>query len=168
MYSPETSAATVSPTRRRFLGRLTVILGALAAAVVSIPAIGFVIAPARRRAPNDWRRVGPLSRFPLGETVAVRLDDATRPWSGDASRVAAWVRRTGRESFVAFSANCTHLGCPVRWVADAKLFLCPCHGGVYDESGLVQAGPPPQPLARYEVTTEGGDLLIRAASLPLA
>jgi len=168
MHSPDTPSATDSPSRRRFLARVSATLGALAAALVAVPAIGFVIAPARRRMPNEWRRVGPVSRFRLGETVAVRLDDATRPWSGDASRVAAWVRRTGPESFVAFSANCTHLGCPVRWVADAKLFLCPCHGGVYDASGLVQAGPPPRPLARYDVTTEGGDLLIRVASLPLA
>lgn len=168
MHSRDALPDASSPARRRFLARLTTTLGALAAALVTVPAIGFVIAPARRRAPNGWRRVGAISRFPIGQTIAVRLDDATRPWSGDASRGAAWVRRTGAESFVAFSANCTHLGCPVRWVADAELFLCPCHGGVYDASGLVQAGPPPRPLARYDVMTEDGDLLIRTTSLPLA
>jgi menaquinol-cytochrome c reductase iron-sulfur subunit len=25
---------------------------------------------------------------------------------------------------VAFSINCTHLGCPVRWLPDANLFMC--------------------------------------------
>jgi len=35
------------------------------------------------------------------------------------------------EHFTAFAVNCTHLACPVNWQAQAQLFLCPCHGGVF-------------------------------------
>src|SRR3712207_8271662 len=40
----------------------------------------------------------------------------------------------------AFAVNCTHLGCPVRWIQDASLFLCPCHGGVFYSDGRVAGG----------------------------
>jgi hypothetical protein len=42
-----------------------------------------------------------------------------------------------------------HLGCPVRFVAAAQRFICPCHGGVYDFRGMVAGGPPVRPLDRF-------------------
>lgn len=41
---------------------------------------------------------------------------------------------------------CTHLGCIPSWNAGKKEFLCACHGGVFDSSGLVVTAPPPRPL----------------------
>ena len=76
-------------------------------------------------------------------------DASPLPWAGVTARTAAWLRRDDAEHFTAFTVHCTHLGCPVRWVADAKLFLCPCHGGVYYADGTVSAGPPPKPLPQY-------------------
>ena len=46
-------------------------------------------------------------------------------------------------------SRCAHLGCPVRWVAAAERFICPCHGGVYDLLGRRVGGPPPRPLDRF-------------------
>jgi menaquinol-cytochrome c reductase iron-sulfur subunit len=39
----------------------------------------------------------------------------------------------------------------VNWRPGAELFLCPCHGGVYYADGTVAGGPPPRPLARFNV-----------------
>jgi menaquinol-cytochrome c reductase iron-sulfur subunit len=39
----------------------------------------------------------------------------------------------------------------VNWRAEAKLFLCPCHGGVYYADGTVAGGPPPRPLVKYNI-----------------
>ena len=72
-----------------------------------------------------------------------------------------------RGEFIAFSAHCTHLGCPVRWLPDAQLFMCPCHGGVYYQDGAVAAGPPPMPLVRYEVRVENGEVRIKTAPIPI-
>ena len=47
--------------------------------------------------------------------------------------------------WVALSSRCMHLGCPVRFVAAAARFICPCHGGVYDFRGMVAGGPPVRP-----------------------
>src|SRR5260221_422665 len=78
-------------------------------------------------------------------------DPAPLTWTGVAANTAAWLRRDGQTDFVAFSVYCSHLGCPVDWLSDANLFLCPCHGGVYYKDGSVAAGPPPQPLTKYPV-----------------
>ena len=50
------------------------------------------------------------------------------------------------------------MGCPVRWLQDAELFMCPCHGGVYYEDGTVAAGPPPKPLVRLRVRVANGQV----------
>ena len=68
------------------------------------------------------------------------------------------MRRTGDQTFTAFAVNCTHLGCPVRWLQDAQLFMCPCHGGVYYGDGRVAGGPPPRPLFQYPVRVQGGEV----------
>lgn len=51
------------------------------------------------------------------------------------------VTRT-EQGFRAYSSTCPHLGCRVHWEADKKRFLCPCHNGVFDESGAAISGPP--------------------------
>ena len=55
------------------------------------------------------------------------------------------------------SNSCAHLGCPVRWFPEKKLYLCPCHGGLYDINGEHMAGPPPHGLWRYafRISEEG-------------
>ena len=55
----------------------------------------------------------------------------------------------------------------MRWVQEAKLFMCPCHGGVYYEDGEVAAGPPPEALARYDVRVVDGNVEIETAAIPL-
>ena len=84
-----------------------------------------------------------------------------------ADLTAAWLRRTDASEFVAFAVNCTHLGCPVKWLTDASLFMCPCHGGVYYKDGSVAAGPPPRPLPQYPVRVRNGQVEILASPLPL-
>ena len=56
------------------------------------------------------------------------------------------------------SNSCAHLGCPVRWFPDQQLYLCPCHGGLYDINGGWVGGPPPRGMYRYtdaEVREDG-------------
>jgi menaquinol-cytochrome c reductase iron-sulfur subunit len=136
--------------------------------MAGIPVLGFVLAPLVRPAPSRWRPVGSVDTFPIGQTVKVDFSDPSPlPWSGITARTAAWLRRVGENEFIAFSINCRHLGCPVRWVEGAKLFMCPCHGGVYYEDGSVAAGPPPEPLARYAVRVNAGQVEIETSPIPL-
>jgi cytochrome b6-f complex iron-sulfur subunit len=55
------------------------------------------------------------------------------------------------------SAVCTHMGCTPRWVAEQKVWECPCHGSIFDDKGAVVHGPAPDPLPWYEtrIATDG-------------
>jgi Rieske Fe-S protein len=60
---------------------------------------------------------------------------------------------------VAFSQLCTHLSCPVIPKVAEGVFLCPCHHGYFDlRTGRNIAGPPPRPLPRVLLRTEGDDV----------
>jgi quinol---cytochrome c reductase iron-sulfur subunit, bacillus type len=158
----------VPSSRRRFLGRLSFALSGAIGAVATLPVIGFLLSPLLRKSPRVWRPVGKVDQFTIGKTVDVVFEDASPlPWAGVTARSAAWLRRDSAEEFTAFSVHCTHLGCPVRWVADAQLFLCPCHGGVYYPDGTVSAGPPPRPLPRYPVRVRGGQVEILTTPIPI-
>ncbi|MEM8609479.1 MAG: Rieske 2Fe-2S domain-containing protein [Myxococcota bacterium] len=155
------------PSRRRMLSRLSLALGALSGAVLGIPVVGFVVGPFTKRIQEVWRDVGSLREFEVGKTVKVQYEDPSPlPWAGVTANTAAWLRRDGDEEFTAFSVNCTHLGCPVRWIASADLFMCPCHGGVYYDDGTVAGGPPPRPLPRYPVRVHNGLVQIRTSPIP--
>lgn len=158
----------LSPERRRFMGRLSIVLSGLAAAIVGIPVVGFVLGPLLVTEPDAWRSVGPVETFKRGETVKVSfLDPSPVRWAGVTAMTAAWLRRLDSGGFVAFAVNCSHLGCPVRWLAKANLFMCPCHGGVYYADGEVAAGPPPRRLFNYPVRVRDGQVEILASAVPI-
>ncbi len=160
-----------SPERREFLTRLSIGLSAVIGAVIGLPIVGFLLAPLFQRPEEAWRPVEPasdLEAFRIGETVQVTiLDPSPLAWAGLAARTSVWLRREAPREFKAFAVNCTHLGCPVRWLADARLFMCPCHGGVFYEDGRVAAGPPQEPLVQYPVRVQDGVVQILAGASPL-
>ncbi len=155
--------------RRRLLTRLSLGLSALAAAVVSVPILSYLLSPLIKPAPQVWRDLGPVDRYTVGDTVEVSVEEpSSMPWAGQTARTAAWVRRTSDIGFTVFAVNCTHLGCPVNWLASADLFLCPCHGGVFYSDGRVAGGPPPRALFQYEARVLNGHLQIKTRPLPVA
>jgi len=157
----------MSATRRQFLTKVGVVLGGLSGAVLVGPVIGFLIAPLFRKPPEIWRSVGSVSNFKVGETVEVTFEEASPlPWSGTTARAAAWLRRNGEQDFTVFTVQCTHLGCPVSWLPGAKLFMCPCHGGVYYPDGRVAAGPPPEALPVYPVRVRAGQVELMVSAIP--
>jgi menaquinol-cytochrome c reductase iron-sulfur subunit len=161
----EADARLVS--RRRFLERLSLGLSGILGAAIGVPIVGFLVAPLLRKVPDQWQSVGPIDNFKVGETVQITLrDPSPLPWAGVTARAAAWLRRETQQDFVCFAVNCTHLGCPVRWLPDASLFMCPCHGGVFYHDGNVAAGPPPRPLTQYSVRVRGGQVEVLA--IPVA
>lgn len=154
--------------RRKFLTRLCIWSGALAAGVVSIPFFGALLDPLLHKKTPQWRKVGSVHQFAVGSTSLVVFTNADpKPYGGVTEKTAAWLRRETEDRFIAFSVNCTHLGCPVRWEESASLFMCPCHGGVYHKDGSVAAGPPPRPLQQYAARINGQDVEVKTAPVPL-
>jgi Rieske Fe-S protein len=137
--------------------------GAVAAAAFTLPALAFALAPVFKTQQTAWQAIGPPDDFPAtqpGEPVIYEAKVITIvPGIGEAGKSLAYVRARSPaldtepedqyNHWIALSDRCMHLGCPVRWVAPAQRFVCPCHGGVYDIRGLVTGGPPPRPLDRF-------------------
>lgn len=170
---PETIGDSVPPSavsgRRAFLEVVGLAAGALAAALAAVPVIGFVLGPMFGPRRTAWRTLGSVADFPVGQTVSVHFAAVSEEsWAGVSARTAAWLRHEAGDRFVAFSVNCTHLGCPVRWEPGANLFMCPCHGGVYYANGDVAGGPPPGPLHRYPVRLRDGQVEVLAEPIPIA
>jgi len=154
--------------RRNFLIRISMGIAGIAVTATALPVVSAFLAPLLNKKEEQWRNVGALADFEVGQTKLVRFEDADpESWNGADARTAAWIRRNATNNFTAFSANCTHLGCPVRWEADAELFMCPCHGGVYYKDGTVASGPPPKSLPQYPVRVYHDQVQIKTAPLPI-
>jgi menaquinol-cytochrome c reductase iron-sulfur subunit len=155
-------------TRRRFMVGSAHAAGAIAASAIALPVLGFAIAPVFHRARASWQEIGPLSRFTDSTYVPVTI--TIEPGVGEAGRSLAYVRRRNPsldgpaedryDHVIAISSRCVHVGCPVRFVAAAGSFVCPCHGGVYDLRGLRIGGPPPRPLDRFYTMIRDGQVLL--------
>ena len=156
-----------SSSRRGFLFKLGLGLNALGAVLVGIPVVGYILAPARKVSAQTWIKLGMVTTYPEGETRLAIYDNPFRvPWDGATAKVACWVRRITADQFQVFAINCAHLGCPVRWFPQSRLFMCPCHGGAYYEDGTRASGPPPRGLYEYEYQVREGQLWVRGGQLP--
>lgn len=159
---------TTNLDRRQFLVRLSLLAGSIPAALVAVPVLSALLGPLLGRQKQAWRKVADLVDIPVGETKLITYVNADPlPWAGVTAKSAAWLMRESEDKFVAFSAHCSHLGCPVRWEKEAQLFMCPCHGGVYYKDGTVASGPPPKPLTKIQVRINRGDIEIKTAPVPI-
>ncbi|HEX7708503.1 MAG TPA: ubiquinol-cytochrome c reductase iron-sulfur subunit [Thermoanaerobaculia bacterium] len=61
------------------------------------------------------------------------------------------VIRAADDKFHAYAATCTHLDCIVGYQKEHNRIWCNCHAGAYDMQGRNISGPPPRPLAPYQV-----------------
>lgn len=155
-------------TRRKFLNRACIGLAGAAGLVVAVPILSYLLSPLIQPTKQTWQKLGKVDHFKTGDTVEVSIEDPSSvAWAGATSKTAVWVRRESEKQFIVFSVNCTHLGCPVNWLPDAKIFLCPCHGGVYYANGDVAGGPPPRPLFRYQVRIHNGEVQALTRPLPI-
>jgi Rieske Fe-S protein len=173
---PPSAAAEPAPnpnsaghSRRAFLFKLSLLLNGAVGAVLAVPIIGYLLGPALTKKSNEnaWIDIGPVANFPEGETRLVNFrTPITTSWDGQTGDIPCWVRRISGNKFQVFAINCAHLGCPVRWFAESKLFLCPCHGGAYYEDGSRASGPPERGLFEYQHKIASDRLVIYAGKMP--
>jgi rieske iron-sulfur protein len=68
-------------------------------------------------------------------------------------------RARAADGVVAYSAICTHQGCPVNmWSKERNAFVCSCHASIYDPRNAAEVidGPSPRPLAALGLKLEDG------------
>jgi Rieske Fe-S protein len=164
----ETATSVVRAPRRTFFEWLTYGVGAIAAAAVGLPFVGYLAGV--RKSPILWVPLGKVSDFPANETRLVRFDNPIRqPWDGIVAHTGVYVRQqgtSGPDQFLVLAMNCAHLGCPVSWFPQSGLYMCPCHGGVYYANGERASGPPPRGLFRCVWRIRDGELEVQAPHYP--
>ena len=171
--------------RSKFLEGATLGLGGVIGVVVTVPAVGFAVLPGFLKQKKHEVDLGPLTDFEENKwKVVTFLQD---PSEGEISRRTAYIRNNGllngTPSFTVISNRCAHLGCPVQpggplFTKEEKTvktangevqvtpmlpaagFICPCHGGSYDQEGNRIAGPPVRGLDRYEFSIVNGRLIL--------
>ena len=147
----------IDGARRAALAKILAGLGlALSYGLLGAYAVAYLFPPrSRRRAARLF--IGRLDDFPAG---------SARPFVDQKGRALLVMARDGR--LEAFDTRCPHLGCRVHWEGEAGRFLCPCHQGMFDPSGVAVAGPPAaagQSLTRVplEVDAASGTVFLAGA-----
>ena len=146
--------------RRRFLVRAIASIQAAIGGAVALVLGGVLVPPFKQRR-DSWLDAGTLSQLhptnPTPVMLRVARDDG---YTQVVDRQVVFLVKTGEAQVTALSSTCTHLGCRVSWDAGAQALTCPCHGGMYDRTGAVIAGPPPAPLATLRTRIEGDRVLV--------
>jgi Rieske Fe-S protein len=126
-------------TRREFARYLVLGAGAMATANVGLA----LWTQLRTINTGEPRAITNLSSVEVGGTFLFRYPGDDDP---------AILLRLGDTDVVAFSQQCTHLGCVVYYRADEQRWHCPCHEGNFEaRTGAVISGPPTRALGRIDV-----------------
>lgn len=162
-----TSTGSNQQDRRGFFVRATQTLGALLAAGVGVPAIAYLFISPKTRASGAWVDAADMTQLKLRAPQEVtfrrvRMDG----WRIITEKSTAWVVKLSENEVVAYTPQCTHLGCAYHWEEARGEFLCPCHTSNFSLEGKVLNGPAPRPLDRYQVKVQGTRVMIGPATQP--
>jgi cytochrome b6-f complex iron-sulfur subunit len=148
--------------RRKFLGRTIAAIQAGMAGALAVVLGGAVAGPSLASRRERWVAAAHLGDLIEDEPVPITLrtvrDDG---YAQVVDRQVVFLVKSAGDRVVALSAVCTHLGCRVSWHAETQEIRCPCHGGVFDATGAVKAGPPPAPLATLPARVAGEQVLVQ-------
>jgi len=138
--------------RRRFLSQAVMGFGILfGIGTLGFRFIQFLLPTGKERRPETVL-IGAESRIPVGEAIPMDLGGHK-----------ILVLKTD-DGVAAFSRRCTDLGCLVSWNRERQQFICPCHQGTFDKTGLNISGPPPRPLDRLAIVKRGEQLYVNLQS----
>ena len=148
--------------RRRFLAAIVNSIQGVIGGTLAVLLGGTVLGPSFVRRRETWLKAGSLDALNEGEPTPVTVR-VSRPdgYTQTVERQVVFLVKSDT-GVKALSSTCTHLGCRVSWDAEAKQLKCPCHGGAYDVTGAVIAGPPPAPLASLTTRIDGDQVFIQA------
>ena len=157
-----TETFTADVTRRRFIGRITNAILSAISGIIGVVLGGAVLSPRLVRRGKEWLPASNLRDLRADELTPVMLRVVRTDGFRDVvDQRIVFLLKTGDSNVVALDSTCSHLGCRVAWDPGAQLLKCPCHGGVFDRSGVVKAGPPPAPLMPLTTRIEKGRVLVQ-------
>lgn len=145
----QASAGLADTSRRRFIDFLLGTGLFMWLASLLYPIAKYLVPPKAAVLYVNSVEAGLLADFPLGSSRIIRF-----------GRKPVIVVRQQNGNFSALSATCTHLSCTVQFKKDTEQIWCACHNGLYDLQGKNIAGPPPRPLAQYQVVLKDEKVII--------
>jgi Rieske Fe-S protein len=149
------------PERRTFFVRVINSIHAVIGGTVGVVLGGAILSPLFGSRQENWLTAANLADLPDDRPTPVTIRVAREDgYQQVVDRRTVFLVKTGDE-VTALDATCTHLGCRVSWDAETQELKCPCHGGVYDSTGAVKAGPPPAPLLRLTTRIEGHQVQVQ-------
>jgi len=159
-----TTSSSDSPDaagRRGFLIRLIQGTYALIGATLAFVVGGAVVAPSFGRRETMWLHAGDAAKLEEGTPMPITLRVARPDGPSEVvDRKVVYLVKSGNE-VRALDSTCTHLGCRTRFNPESKQIECPCHGGVYDVTGKVISGPPPDPLRAMTTRIDNGQVMVQ-------
>ena len=149
-------------SRRRFFTRIIAAVQAAIGGTLGVVVGGAVLSPGLARRESEWLPAGRLTDLAINQPTPVMLRlERQDGYQRVIDRRAIFLVRSG-DDVTALDSTCTHLGCRVSWDSEAQALRCPCHGGAYDRTGAVTAGPPPEPLPRFATRVdEDGRVMVQ-------
>ena len=112
---------------------------------------------------EDLALGGPqVQAFPMAPDGTVRSDSRLNLVilaRFDPAALTDETRARAADGVVAYSAICTHQGCPVNvWSKERNGFACSCHASIFDPRNAAEVtfGPAPRPLAALGLKLNGG------------
>jgi Rieske Fe-S protein len=145
----QASAGPADTSRRRFIDFLLGTGLFMWLASLLYPIAKYLVPPKAAVLYVNSVEAGQLGDFPLGSSRIIRF-----------GRKPVIVVRQQNGNFSALSATCTHLDCTVQYKKDTEQIWCACHNGLYDLQGKNISGPPPRPLAQYQVVLKDEKVII--------
>lgn len=91
------------------------------------------------------------------------IADLTDAWMREPNQPvgAVYLRKNG-DKIECLNAICPHAGCFVAYMADRKVFQCPCHTSAFDLAGkrLSEKSPSPRDMDTLNVELAAGEVLV--------
>ncbi|WP_370324218.1 ubiquinol-cytochrome c reductase iron-sulfur subunit [Euzebya sp.] len=136
-------------TRRGYLRILGILSGGLALGSVAVA--GGAFTRPTQGAEEEVVITEDADAIPVGGSVRFGYPSDRQP---------ALLLRLDEETWVAYSAVCTHLACEVLPRLDDDDLYCPCHEGHFDPAtGAPTAGPPERPLPQIRLERRGAAIV---------
>ena len=148
-------------TRRNFSAAAIHGMWAAMLTALGLPSVAYLLVPSRIRRKGDFIEAGDVTQLVPGVPLEVAFRrNRVDGWRVVSEKSTAWVVKFPGNNVVAYSPQCTHLGCAYHWDQRKTQFICPCHNSVFSVDGKVQDGPALRPLDRFQVKIEGIKLLL--------
>jgi menaquinol-cytochrome c reductase iron-sulfur subunit len=157
----QSSEHQTGQSRRSFYTAFIYTIWGCITAAIAAPAAAYLLLPPSVRRGTDWIDASDLGSIPNDVPTEVSFQHKrVDGWKITSEKATAWLVRKDENNVVAFSPQCTHLGCAYHWESNDKAFVCPCHASEFSIDGVVLAGPAPRPLDRYKVKIESGRVML--------